>query len=151
MYGEMYYGRHTAQYHRSIYPYVHLYIWSNICHSILAYRVTRTQAGSRTRAHTHAHTHMYTFKSTSLSILCPPVHPSPTCTHARSGTHTFEHAHIYTYMYMHAYSPGPVAQLAARQIVIWLQSRGRDIESMSSQMTFVEIGHGTVSTASWIK
>ena len=47
---------------------------------------------------------------------------------------------------MHAYPMGPVAQLAARQICN--QSRGRDIEPMSSQIAFVGIDHDElVSTA----
>ena len=52
---------------------------------------------------------MYTCKFTHLSIFCPS-RPSV----ARIRTRTFRHAHIYTYI--HAYSTGPVAQLAARQI-----------------------------------
>ena len=90
----------------SIHPSVHLSIWSSIYHSILAHRVTRTQG----RAHVHTRSsHMYTCKSTHLSILCPS-RPSV----ARIHTRTFRHAHIYAYM--HAYSRGPIAQLAARQI-----------------------------------
>ena len=48
-------------------------------------------------------------KSTHLSILCLS-RPSVTGIHNR----TFRYANIYAYM--HAYSTGPVAQLAARQI-----------------------------------
>ena len=65
--------------------------------------ISRMQAGSCT----HTRTHMYTCKSTHLSILCPS-HPSVACIH----TCMFRHVHIYAYM--HTYSTGPVAQLAAQ-------------------------------------
>ena len=70
---------------------------------------SHTESHTRRQGRTHACTHMCTCKSTHLLILCPS-RPSVACIHTR----TFRHAHIYAYI--HAYSRGPVTQLAARQI-----------------------------------
>ena len=99
---------HLAIY-RSIHPSIRPSIYPSDLASIIPSLHTRSHAAGRV-AHTctHARTHMYTCKSTHLSILCPSC-PSV----ARIHTRTFSHAHIYAYM--HAYSTGPIAQLAARQ------------------------------------
>ena len=105
--------------------------------SDLASIIPSSHTGSHARR--QGRTHARTCKSTHLFILCPS-RPSI----ARIPTRTFRHAHIYAYI--HAYSTGPVAQLAARQVCN-LSSPGVVI-SMSSQIAFVEIGHKElVSTA----
>ena len=103
-----------------VHPCIHIAIRRSVRPSIYPSDLTSIIPSLHTGSHAHRQGHActytctHTFKSINLSILCQSVHPSPTCTHAHSGTYTFEHAHIYAYM--HAYSPGPVAQLAARQI-----------------------------------
>ena len=95
----------------SIHPSIH----PSICLSIYPSDLASIRPSSHTESHTrwqgctHACTHVCTCKSTHLLILCPS-RPSVACIHTR----TFRHAHIYAYI--HAYSTGPVTQLAARQI-----------------------------------
>ena len=77
---------------------------SNVSQEKFVHSLTTTLTLARSLAPSHSPSH-------------PPTHSltlSPAYTHARSDTHAFELAPIYTYM--HAYSPGPVAQFAARQI-----------------------------------
>ena len=90
----------------SINPSIHT-IRPSIYPSDLASIIPSSHAGSHARrqGRAHVHTRTYTCKSTHLSILCPS-RPSV----ARIYTRTFRHAHIYAYM--HAYSTGPVVQLA---------------------------------------
>ena len=99
---------HPLAIHRSIHPSIRPSIYPSdlVFHSRAQ---GHTHAGRVAHTCTHPRTHMYTCKSTHLSILCPS-RPSV----ARIHTRTFRHAHICAYM--HAYSTGPVAQLAARQI-----------------------------------
>ena len=110
----------------SLNPSIRLSIYPSDLASVHLSSHTGSQVRRRSRTHTHTITHAHI--CTRLNPPIPPSSVSPSVFHINTHTisthtHTLEHTHTCTYMY--AYSPGPVAQFAARQSVICLQSRDR--------------------------